>query len=154
MRVYLVQHGEAKSKEEDPQRPLTDGGRADVMKVADLLKPLGLTVRGIWHSGKARAAQTAHLLAAAVAATEGVTQRDDLSPNDPVEPLRKAVESSEGDRMLVGHLPFMSKLASRLLSGDEKAPLVAFRQGGVVCLAREEKIWQVAWMVTPDLLGG
>ena len=108
MRVYLVQHGEAKSKEEDPQRPLREKGTADVVKVADLLAPLGLTVRGIWHSGKARAAQTAQLLAAAVTATEGVTRRDDMSPNDPVEPLQKAVESSDGDVMLVGHLPFMA----------------------------------------------
>ena len=154
MRVYLVQHGEAKSKDQDPQRPLTDQGTADVRKVADLLAPIGLTVRGIWHSGKARAAQTAQLLAAAVAAVEGVTRRDDLSPKDPVEPLREAIESSDGDVMLVGHLPFMSKLASRLLCGDEKAPLVAFRQGGVLCLARQEETWQVAWMVTPDLLRG
>jgi hypothetical protein len=33
--------------------------------------------------------------------------------------------------------------------------VVAFRQGGVVCLQRtENQTWQVAWMVTPELLLG
>ena len=30
MRVYLVQHGESKSEEEDPQRKLTEKGIGDV----------------------------------------------------------------------------------------------------------------------------
>ena len=33
MRLYLVQHGEAKSEEEDPDRPLTDRGASDVRRV-------------------------------------------------------------------------------------------------------------------------
>jgi broad specificity phosphatase PhoE len=34
MRLYLVQHGEAKSEAEDPDRPLTDRGAAYVREVA------------------------------------------------------------------------------------------------------------------------
>jgi phosphohistidine phosphatase len=34
MKLYLVQHGQAKSKAEDPQRPLTERGREGVMRVA------------------------------------------------------------------------------------------------------------------------
>ncbi len=34
MQVYLVQHGLAKSKEEDPERPLTAAGREEVERVA------------------------------------------------------------------------------------------------------------------------
>jgi phosphohistidine phosphatase SixA len=30
MRIYLVQHGEAKSEEEDPRRTLTDKGIGEV----------------------------------------------------------------------------------------------------------------------------
>ena len=32
MRLYLVQHGEAKPEEEDPERPLTDRGASDVRR--------------------------------------------------------------------------------------------------------------------------
>jgi len=33
MKLYLVQHDEAKSKAEDPQRPLTERGREGVARV-------------------------------------------------------------------------------------------------------------------------
>ncbi len=53
--IYLVQHGEAKSEKEDPSRPLTDKGKADVEATAKLLTKLGVTVDKIIHSGKTRA---------------------------------------------------------------------------------------------------
>ena len=37
MNLYLVQHAEAKPKQEDPGRPLTDKGYADIEKTAKLL---------------------------------------------------------------------------------------------------------------------
>jgi len=153
MRLYLVQHGEAKSKEEDPDRPLTAKGADDVQRIARFLNPLGLGVRAIWHSGQARAAQTAGVLAGAVSATEGVTQREGLAPNDPVEPLAKALAELPDDVMIVGHLPFLGKLASVLVAGDESAGAVDFRPGGVVCLERGDQCdWSVQWAVTADLL--
>jgi len=55
--------------------------------------------------------------------------------------------------MIVGHLPFLGKLASLLLTGCESANTVAFKQGGIVCLSRSElKQWQINWMVTPEIL--
>jgi phosphohistidine phosphatase SixA len=35
--LYLVQHGDAKSEAEDPERPLTERGRSDVARLAALL---------------------------------------------------------------------------------------------------------------------
>ena len=66
MKLYLAQHGEAVSKAEDPERPLSEQGRRDVRVVAGLLKAAGLRVERVWHSGKARAEQTARVLAGAV----------------------------------------------------------------------------------------
>lgn len=55
--------------------------------------------------------------------------------------------------MIVAHLPFLSKLASLLLTGSESASTVAFKQGGIVCLERfEGQRWQVDWMIIPELL--
>ena len=62
MRVYLVQHGESKSEEEDPQRRLTDKGIGEVQKVANFLRLLKLALDAVWHSGRARAQQTGELL--------------------------------------------------------------------------------------------
>jgi phosphohistidine phosphatase len=155
MRLYLIQHGEAKSKEEDPDRPLTAQGAADAAKMAGALKPLRLCVRAVWHSGRARAAQTAQAFAAAVTADEGVVQRDGMGPKDRVGPIRKRIERSDGDLMLVGHLPFLARLAGRLLTGKGSIQPVAFQYGGVVCLERnDDGAWQVRWMLTPEALGG
>jgi len=154
MRLYLVQHAESKPEAEDPSRGLTEKGEADVKKVAAFLKPLGLNVAAIWHSGKTRAAQTAEILAQAVSATQGIIKRDGLAPLDPVQPIQEEVSRSSEDLLVVGHLPFMGKLASALAAGSESADAVAFQQGGVVCLERDDKgAWRVRWAVTPEVVG-
>ncbi len=153
MRIYLVQHGESKSKDLDPDRILTDKGVRDVQKVADLLRPLSLTLQAVWHSGKPRAKQTAEILYSALSAREGISQRDGLAPTDPVLSVRQAIETLQGDLMIVGHLPFLSGLAGLLLRGEETDEVVAFQFGGVLCLERnDERTWQVDWMVVPRIL--
>ena len=61
MRLYLVQHGKATPKEEDPDRPLTESGQEEVEAMADFIHPLELQIGQMWHSGKTRAKQTARL---------------------------------------------------------------------------------------------
>lgn len=153
MRLYLVQHGKAMSKHEDPERPLTEEGRREVRKITRFINPLGLAVGKIWHSGKARAAQTAGLYAEVVRAAEGPIARDGLAPNDNVSLLRDELAVATDDTMIVGHMPFVSKLATLLLTGYESPPAIMFINAGVVCLERTpDNRWQVDWVVTPDLL--
>ena len=153
MRVYLVQHGESKSEEEDPQRGLTDKGIGEVQNVADFLRPLKLAVDAIWHSDKARAQQTGELLAGAVWTRYRLVQREGLGPKDQVAATKEALEQTGGDLMIVGHLPFLGKLVALLVTGSEKNEIVEFGFGGVVCVERrDDKKWKVAWMVTPSLL--
>lgn len=66
MKLYLVQHGEAVSKQEDPERPLSEQGTRDVQAMAGFLKHAGIKVVRVWHSGKRRAEQTAIILAKVV----------------------------------------------------------------------------------------
>ena len=153
MRLYLVQHGHALSKEVDPKRALSERGRKDVERVAGFLKQAGIHVSRVVHSGKTRARQTAEILALATRA--GVEARSGIDPLDPVEPIQKEVENWTEDRMLVGHLPSMGKLASRLVTGREAPTTVAFQPGTVVCLERTvEGDWTLAWVVPPELLAG
>ena len=153
MKLYLVQHAKAASKETDPQRSLTEEGRRDIEKVARFVKPLNLTIDCLWHSGKKRAAQTAEVLADAIETKGGTIARDGLGPNDYVNALRDELGSTEQNVMIVGHLPFLSKLASLLLRGCESADTVAFKNAGIVCLSRvEDNQWQLEWVVTPELL--
>lgn len=150
MKLYLVQHGIAVPEEVDPQKPLSQEGKAQTQKMADYLRRRNIMVDSLWHSPKLRARQTASILASSVRTLE-VRQRDDLNPLDPVSAFPEEIESSGKDLMIVGHLPFLAKLASLLLAGSEESPPVAFCNSGVICLVREER-WRLLWAVVPELL--
>lgn len=152
MRLYLIQHGEARPKEEDPDRRLTERGLAEVRKMAAFLKPLGLSVQAIRQSGKTRARQTAEVIAGVVESAEGVVEWSGLGPDDPVGPMAHRLAAEAHDLVIVGHLPFLRRLVSLLVVGDQEAPVVAFRYGGVLCLERGADGWTVAWYIVPALL--
>jgi len=152
MKLYLVQHAKAASEQVDPQRPLTEEGRSEIQKVAAFIKPSNLCVDYLWHSGKKRAAQTAEILAEAIKIKKTQTARNGLGPTDDVKAFKDELVST-GDIMLVGHLPFLSKLTSLLLAGSESANTVAFKNAGIVCLNRSEgNQWQIDWIIIPELL--
>jgi phosphohistidine phosphatase len=80
-------------------------------------------------------------------------EREGLAPNDDITAIKDELVTAQQDTMIVSHMPFVSKLASLLLTGREFADTVAFRQGGIVALSSsEENQWQIEWMVIPDLL--
>ena len=153
MKLYLVQHAKAASKEVDPQRALTEEGIREIQKIAAFIKPLNLSVDYLWHSGKKRAQQTAEFLAEVITINKEHTALDGLAPNDDVNVIKEKIISAGQDLMIVGHLPFLSKLASLLLTGSESSETIAFKQGCIVCLKFEDKnLWQIDWMITPDII--
>lgn len=152
--LYLVQHGEAMSKEEDPERPLTARGEADIGRVGALLHRAGIEVDDVFDSGKERARQTAELLAWHLAPERGPETMDGLGATDPVEPIADQVAGWTRRVMLVGHLPFMGRLVSCLLELDEEHPPVDYAPGTVVALARGADRWQIEWMLRPELVRG
>lgn len=151
MRVYLVQHGKALDKEDDASRPLSPEGIEDVEAVGHFLAAQSFDIRQVWHSGKARAAQTAERLQKLMAPKAELVERDDLNPSDNVKLAAKEIEKQAQDVMVVGHMPHMSALAAYLLVGDDEADVVQFHKGGVVCLSNDEGHWQVVWVVVPEL---
>ena len=153
MKLYLVQHANAVSEQADPQRPLTEEGRRDIQKVAAFIKPLKLSIDYLWHSSKLRAAQTSQVLANVVRVNKDSGARDGLGPNDDVSAIQDEILAMGEDIMIVGHLPFLGKLASVLLTGSESANTVAFKNAGILCLNLPEgNRWQIEWMITPQLI--
>jgi len=153
MRIYLTQHGLALPKDVDPERPLSDEGREDVRRLAEFLRHAGVRVEQIWHSGKTRAEQTAALIADAVLPGGEPLARSGLNPNDPVEPIASAIETWSSDTVLVGHLPFLGRLASLLLTSDSDRSTLAFAPGSMACLERDAAgQWALVWMLRPELL--
>ena len=153
MKLYLVRHGDALPKEVDREQPLSDHGRAEVERVASFLGPAGVRIARIVHNGKLRAQQTAELLAVPVGTGQAVEPISGIAPLDPVGEFARAANTWTDDTMVVGHLPFMGKLVSRLIHGREEVPAVVYQPGTVVCLERfEDGSWSIAWMIHPGLL--
>lgn len=154
MKLFLVQHGEAVSKESDPQRPLSAQGERDVKNMAAFLQRSGIRAGRVLHSGKRRAQQTAQVLAKAVTASGQTGDISGMGPNDPVEPLVKTIATFDQDTVLVGHLPFMSRLVSQLVTSDPERTMVAFHPGSIVCLEDDPSsgTFRLIWMVRPELL--
>jgi phosphohistidine phosphatase len=153
MKLYLVQHAEAKAKEDDPQRPLSERGLADSRKVAAFLaRKETAKVSHILHSGKLRAEQTAKILAEELQ-PGSVTATDGMNPlDDPSIWIARLIETNE-DLMMVGHLPHLEKLVAQLVAGDAQQSIVRFQVGGVVYLKRQaDDCWVVGWMVVPGII--
>jgi phosphohistidine phosphatase len=99
-----------------------------------------------------RAARPAHL-AAKIHPANGTVHVPGLAPNDDVEPTRVRLNEEVKNIMLVGHLPYLSRLVSRLLGLERDQALVRVQMGGVVKLEREDADrWVLRWILTPELL--
>jgi phosphohistidine phosphatase len=150
--LFLVQHGEAMPKEEDPDRPLTQAGRQTVERVADWAARVRLSVEQIRHSGKLRAQQTATILAERLQPKEGIAVDERMTPKSDVAPVAETLHEFPRSVMLVGHMPFLTRLAGLLVVGDSSREVVQFRQGGVVGLAQGGDAWQVSFAMPPELI--
>ncbi len=157
MELYLMRHGEAHESVTDPARPLTERGRAAVERVAVEAQRRGVRVSRICHSGILRAEQTAELLARQVGNDEPLEVRDGLQPEDPVEPIAQwlieLAEDPVGEALaLVGHLPFLERLAASLLASADAPRVPAFQPATLVKLVPQSGgAWfTVAWVIRPN----
>ena len=154
MNLYLVQHGLAKSKEEDPERPLNDRGWAETKKIATLIATVNnIKPEKIIHSGKTRAKQTAEMIAEHLKLADMLEQVGDMAPMDNPGVWAEKINNLNKDLMLVGHLPHLAKLTAHLLLKNENETIVKFQNSGIVCLDRDaDGAWALMWNVVPEVL--
>lgn len=157
MQLYLMRHGEAMDGFADPARPLTDRGRAGVEEVARRALAQGVRLDQISHSGILRAQQTAELLGGILRATGQIDRLSGLNPDDDPYPiarwcLEQATAGSPDSIALVGHLPFLERLAARFLSGAQSAPPLRFPLASLASLVLTPggRLFQLAWVLTPS----
>lgn len=148
MKLYLIQHAQAKSKNEDPERGLTEEGMECINKTASFLKKAGQDIKNIWHSGKKRALQSADIIAGKLDGCS-IVQKDGLAPNDNPDLIIRQLSEFDKNIVIVGHLPFLSKLTSKLL--DSSREVAAFKNAGIVCL-HFDTAWTIEWMIIPELM--
>ena len=152
MALFLVQHGKSLPKEVDPDKGLSEQGISDVNRIAEVAKGYGIHVSGISHSGKKRARATAEIFSAALTPENGIAEISGIGPMDDVEAFSRSIKSEE-DRMIVGHLPFMEKLAAFLITGSQEKPVFKFQNGGILCLDwfSETESWAIKWALMPTI---
>ncbi len=152
MRIYLVQHGLALDAQQDATRPLSRQGLEDITRVAGFLslfeKP---KPKHVFHSGKLRAEQTAKMIAEAWLVEDSVQQADDLEPHANPETWAAKLHVMNEDVLIVGHLPYLSRLVSLLLCGEEDGQLVRFRNGGVLCIEKDEDGYHILFHINPTM---
>ena len=150
MKLFLVRHAEAKSREEDPASHLSGKGRMSAEKIASFLAGK-ITVEKIFHSGKTRAKETADIFAKHLKSKD-VEEKEFLDPLAEPEIWAERLKNEKNDLMIAGHLPYLSDLVSLLLCGNKNKKIIEFKTGGVVCLFREGEQWIIDWMTTPENL--
>lgn len=152
MNIYLARHGDAIYLHPDDLSPLSAKGEKDIDTLAKFLLPLQLEVT-LFHSGKLRAQQTAERLAAGVILNGAITIHEGLNPMDPVLPIANELNEGISNVMLVGHMPFMGKLAGQLVNKDADQDVVAFHKGTLICLQYTGNAeWVIDWVLHPGML--
>jgi phosphohistidine phosphatase len=75
--------------------------------------------------------------------------------NQPLDDVTKIAGGfySEQNLMLIGHLPFMERLTSYLITGSPDKKVIKFQNGGIVCLDTEPETghWFIKWALMPRI---
>jgi phosphohistidine phosphatase len=151
MAVYLVQHGKALAAERDPEQGLSEQGVSDVKRIAEVAAHYHIPVDIIAHSVKKRAFQTAEIFNTHLSPRQGMIELAGLKPMDDVIAFASTLDNSR-NMMFVGHLPFMEKLTSYLVAGNENICVFKFQNGGIVCLDRQPGAsWAIKWALMPEV---
>jgi phosphohistidine phosphatase len=72
-----------------------------------------------------------------------------LLPDDDPAIVVAEFDSATESVLLVGHLPFLSRLAALLVNGDAERPVVDFFPATMVCCSRLAAQWKISWRIAP-----
>lgn len=135
MLIHLMQHGACLPKEADPTQPISPVGNDQITRSAKAMRSLGLEFEHIVSSTKLRAMQTAEIIAETLGyPTRAINHSDAFKPSaQPETALRYLEECGKELVLVVGHLPSLPRIASRLLSQQENVRL-HFSNGGLTCI--------------------
>jgi phosphohistidine phosphatase len=149
MNFYLVRHGDALTASENPARPLSPAGRRRVEETARLAQQRDIQPAVIYHSGILRAAETAAILGPHFPSAKRIEPITGLLPDDDPAMIKAEVDLAETSLMLIGHLPFMSRLTGLLVHGDPERPAAEFSPASMVCCVKTAAEWKIIWQIAP-----
>jgi phosphohistidine phosphatase len=148
VRFYLVRHGDALAANIDPRRPLSARGRDQITELARLALSREVQVAEIRHSGILRAHETAEILAGYLTPGRGVRESAGLLPEDDPEIGKAELDAADRSIMLVGHLPYMNRLAALLVKSAAPST-IEFTPATMLGCSRVGALWQIDWQMAP-----
>ena len=147
MRLYLMRHGQAANPKEDPERGLTATGRAEIENLAQRLADKGVSFKQVLHSKKARAQQTAEIMATKLAPGVTPQMRRGLKPDDDPAEFIPEIDCLDEDTLIASHLPFVPNLLQALTGQTQSS---GFVPGTVICLLKDNGSWKIEWIEVPN----
>jgi phosphohistidine phosphatase len=157
MEFYFLRHGAAVARGEwdgdDSLRPLTDSGREQVARMAELLARMTPSIDAVVTSPYLRAAETAEIAAQHLDLGDTVVSDERLSPGFDAGRLAKLVKQSPEANalLLVGHEPDFSTTI-RELTGAR----VVFKKGALAMVETPDDAFKKAslvWLLQPGIVG-
>lgn len=145
MDAYLIRHGDAVAEMDNPKRPLSTKGRRDVQRTAHLALARNIQISAIYHSGILRAFETARILAEILAPPLGLHLHAGLLPEDDPAIVKAELDLMDHPIALVGHLPYLNRLAALLTSGDPNRAVVEFLPAMMIGFERQDYQWKITW---------
>jgi phosphohistidine phosphatase len=157
--LYLLRHGIAAERNpvdypDDSNRPLTLRGLEKLKRVLDHLQEMEVECQRILSSPYRRARQTAEQAGRKLGAP--VELCSELEPGGDFQSYPWA--TLQGDTMVVGHEPDLSRLGSWFLTGSAE-PVFQLKKAGVACLERDRSQtssqapprYVLQWLLIPKL---
>ncbi|MBI3316726.1 MAG: phosphohistidine phosphatase SixA [Candidatus Omnitrophica bacterium] len=146
MKLFLLRHGIAENQNplyfpEDSKRPLTEKGKKEVRKVAQKMRDLEFKIDLILSSPFVRAKQTAEI-AAEMYKKSPLEFSEHLACGGSAGALMKELKTRYQKReniLIVGHEPYLSNLASVLISGKPIAN-IDLKKAGLIVLKVDEEL--------------
>lgn len=153
MKLYLIRHGESISSDLGAEKTLSPTGHKEISQLAHYLAKLNLSVDLILHSEKLRAKQTANLLTTAFSYKKNMQSCSQLNPEGSVLSFLEKIYPLQGNILIVSHMPFLGKLASHLVVGNENQDILAFKTGTIACFEQlTDFAWIIQWVLYPTLV--
>ena len=147
--LLLVHHAEAEPPGLDPMRPLSARGRAQAELMAREAAARGAKPEVIWHSGKHRARQTAHVFWRVCNPFASITAVRGLQPTDPPEWTRDMLVGEDRQIAMVGHMPSLPRILQLLLGGHPDQLPLSFPLNGAVALEWLDDRYIERWRIAP-----
>jgi len=154
MLLIIIRHGDANNPVLDPKKGLSAKGIGQAERIAGFLRKQQYVISEIWHSPKQRAVQTAGIIAKILKPEPVLVKRNNLNPENSIEPVVQDLETVDQNLIIVSHLPFVDQLASFLATYNYNSSLFRFSTCASVCLEKTDSpFWRIRWVISPENLG-